>query len=108
MYLYLNGECTVETEVVTGKKGMGTPEGFYSVYSKQRNHILRGADYEAFVKYWMPINGNVGIHDASWRSKFGGEIYKKSGSHGCINTPSDAMKRIYESVEVGIPVIVFY
>lgn len=110
MYLYTDGICTVETEIVTGctQKGRGTPVGIYSVYSKQRNRTLKGVDYSAFVKYWMPINGNVGIHDADWRDRFGGEIYVKSGSHGCINTPPKAMKTIYETVEAGIPVIVFY
>ncbi len=110
MYLYIDGTCTVETDIVTGctKKGRGTPEGVYSVYAKQRNRTLRGADYSAFVKYWMPINGNVGIHDADWRDRFGGEIYVRSGSHGCINTPPDKMKTIYEAVEVGTPVILFY
>ncbi len=110
MYLYLKGECLVETAIVTGctAKHMGTPEGIYSVYSMQRNRTLKGADYEAKVTYWMPVNGNIGIHDAGWRKSFGGEIYKKSGSHGCINTPYEAMKQIYENVEVGIPVVVFH
>ncbi len=109
MYLYLDGECLVETDIVTGctAKGMATPEGIYSVYSMQRNRTLRGPGYASKVKYWMPVNGNIGIHDANWRKSFGGEIYKKSGSHGCINTPYEAMKQIYESVEIGIPVIMF-
>ena len=110
MYLYLDGECLVDTDVVTGciGKRMGTPEGIYSVYSMQRNRTLRGTGYASFVRYWMPVNGNIGIHDASWRNSFGGEIYKKNGSHGCINTPYEAMKKIFENVEVGIPVVMFY
>lgn len=110
MYLYVEGECQVETDVVTGNtsKKWGTPEGIYSVYAKQKNRILRGTGYASFVNYWMPVNGNIGIHDASWRSTFGGEIYKKSGSHGCINTPYQKMKEIYDTVEIGIPVIMFY
>ena len=100
----------METDVVTGNtsKKWGTPEGIYSVYAKQKNRILRGTGYASFVNYWMPVNGNIGIHDASWRSTFGGEIYKKSGSHGCINTPYQKMKEIYDTVEIGIPVIMFY
>ncbi|MDE5590106.1 MAG: L,D-transpeptidase, partial [Acetatifactor sp.] len=31
-----------------------------------------------------------------------------NGSHGCINTPYDAMARIYEMVEVGTPVVMYY
>ena len=110
MYLYLDGECLVDTDVVTGCTGkrMGTPEGIYSVYSMQRNRTLRGPGYASFVKYWMPVNGNIGIHDAGWRKRFGGEIYQKNGSHGCINTPYEAMKEIYENVEIGTPVVIFY
>lgn len=110
MYYYAEGELTLETDVVTGNTGrrMGTPQGINFVYAKERNRTLRGADYASFVKYWMPVKGNVGIHDASWRSKFGGQIYKTNGSHGCINTPSDIMAELYELAEVGTPVIMFY
>ena len=110
MYYYADGELTLETDVVTGNTGrrMGTPQGINFVYAKERNRTLRGADYASFVKYWMPVKGNVGIHDASWRTKFGGQIYKTNGSHGCINTPSDIMSQLYELAEVGTPVIMFY
>lgn len=110
MYFYFEGELVLDTDVVTGdvSKRRGTPEGIYYVYSKQRNRILRGADYASFVKYWMPVVGGVGIHDASWRKKFGEEIYKKDGSHGCINTPSEKASQLYEMVKVGMPVIMFY
>ncbi len=110
MYYYADGELALETDIVTGNTGrrMGTPQGINFVYAKQRNRTLRGADYESFVKYWVPVKGNIGIHDASWRSKFGGEIYKTNGSHGCINTPTNMMSQLYEMVEIGTPVIMFY
>lgn len=110
MYAYVDGYCEVETDIVTGSmnRGWDTPEGVNYIYAKQKNRILRGADYESFVSYWMPVNGGIGIHDATWRNRFGGEIYKKNGSHGCINTPKADMKKIYELYEVGTPVIMFY
>ena len=57
----------------------------------------------------MPINWKgVGIHDATWRNgKFGGEIYKTSGSYGCINTPLEKVKQIYDNVEINTPVIIY-
>ena len=56
----------------------------------------------------MPISWDgIGIHDASWRTSFGGSIYKSKGSHGCINTPFEAVKTIYENSYTGIPVIVY-
>ena len=64
--------------------------------------------YEQPVTYWMPFNGNVGIHDAdTWRSEYGGEIYKTSGSHGCVNTPTANAEKIFNTVEIGTPVIVY-
>lgn len=110
MYYYVEGELALDTDVVTGNTGrkMGTPEGINYVYNKQRNRVLRGADYATPVKYWMPVKGAVGIHDASWRKTFGGEIYQTNGSHGCINTPSDVMAELYDMVEIGTPVVMFY
>lgn len=110
MYYYVDGELKLETDVVTGNtsRRRGTPEGINYVHKKQRDRILRGTDYATPVKYWMPVKGAVGIHDADWRRKFGGEIYKKNGSHGCINTPPEIMAELYDMVEVGTPVIMFY
>ena len=110
MYYYEDGELMLDTDIVTGNTGrrMGTPEGINFVYNKQRNRVLRGADYATKVKYWMPVRGSVGIHDAGWRKEFGGEIYQRNGSHGCINTPPEMMAELYEMVEIGTPVIMFY
>jgi lipoprotein-anchoring transpeptidase ErfK/SrfK len=56
----------------------------------------------------MPFNGGIGIHDATWRRKFGGDIYKRDGSHGCINCPLSLAKTIYENIDVGTPIICYY
>ncbi len=110
MYYYEDGELVLETDIVTGNTGrrMGTPQGVNFVYNKQRNRVLRGQGYASPVKYWVPVKGAIGIHDASWRSEFGGEIYKTNGSHGCINTPTEIMSQLYDSVEIGTPVVMFY
>jgi lipoprotein-anchoring transpeptidase ErfK/SrfK len=50
----------------------------------------------------------VGIHDASWRSTFGGTIYKTNGSHGCINAPRSIVTKIYDEIEAGTPVVAYY
>ena len=110
LYYYVEGELFIETPIVTGNmmRNMGTPAAVCYVYNKQRNRTLRGPNYASFVNYWVPVKGNIGIHDASWRKEYGGEIYKTKGSHGCINTPKEAMSQIYEKIEVGTPVILFY
>lgn len=110
MYYYRNNVMELSTPVVTGNtsKGNGTPQRVCYVYFKQRNRTLIGEDYQTPVSYWMAVYGNIGIHDASWRSNFGGVIYKTNGSHGCINTPTKAVSQLYEMVEEGTPVIMFY
>ena len=110
LYYYVNGEQVLATPVVTGdiRRERYTPEGVFYLYGKQRNRTLKGADYEAFVRYWMPIYRAIGMHDASWRGKFGGQIYQTNGSHGCINMPTAAAKTMFERIEVGTPVVVFY
>ena len=110
LYYYEEGELLLETNVVTGSISGGhkTPSGVNFVYAMQRNRILRGPDYESFVKYWAPVNRGIGIHDASWRGSFGGEIYKTNGSHGCINVPPAVMATLYDMLEIGVPVVMFY
>lgn len=110
MYYYQNGILEVETPIVTGNtsRRMGTPSGVNYVYQKQTNRILRGEGYASHVNFWMPVKGNIGIHDASWRNSYGGTIYQTNGSHGCINTPYQAMAKMYEMVEIGTPVVMFY
>lgn len=110
MYYYKNGELKLNTPIVTGnmKRNWDTPATVCYVYYKQRNRVLRGANYATPVKYWMAVHGNIGIHDASWRKEFGGDIYLTDGSHGCINTPLEEVKELYDMVEIGTPVIMFY
>lgn len=110
MYYYVDGVLTIDTPIVTGNtsRRMGTPSGVNFVYAKQKNRILRGENYASHVDFWMPVKGNIGIHDAAWRGKFGGTIYQTNGSHGCINTPRAAMEQLFDMAEVGTPVIMFY
>jgi len=110
VYLYLNGKMTFETDCVSGciSQGHKTPGGIYGITYKTTNATLRGPGYASFVYYWMPYCGGVGLHDATWRDKFGGEIYKNSGSHGCVNLPKNAAKQIYESVEKNFPVVSYW
>ncbi len=109
LFLYKDGECVLDTNFVSGNvaNGHDTPTGAFSITYKTTDAVLRGEDYETPVKYWMPFNGDVGMHDATWRSSFGGTIYKTNGSHGCINLPYSAAQSIYEVVEQGYAVLVY-
>lgn len=110
LWFYMDGKVEIETPIVTGDmmRKRATPEGVYYVYAMQKNRVLRGPGYAAHVNYWMPVKGGVGIHDALWRDAFGGDIYKKEGSHGCINLPFEAAEKLYGLVEIGVPTVMYY
>ncbi len=109
LWFYKSGKIITQGDVVTGNvsRGNATPQGTYTLNYKQKNATLRGANYNSDVKYWMPFNMNIGIHDASWRNSFGGNIYQTSGSHGCINAPEYLAKNIFENIEPGTPIICY-
>lgn len=109
LWVYKDGQLVEETDFVSGNvsRGYNTPVGIYGITYKERNTTLRGANYASKVSFWMPFNGNVGMHDASWRSSFGANIYLTNGSHGCVNLPSKKAEAIYGYVEQGEPVIVY-
>ncbi len=111
LYLFQKGTIVLETDFVSGdmtKPDCITPPGVFGLTYKTRNAVLRGANYETPVNYWMPFNGNVGMHDATWRSSFGGTIYLTSGSHGCVNLPLDMAAAIYEYMSTGFPIVCYY
>ena len=109
LWFYKNGELITQGSVVTGNpnRGRSTVLGTYMLNYKQKGATLTGPGYEAPVTYWMPFFGNIGIHDASWRYSFGGEIYKRRGSHGCINAPIYLVKTIFDNIEEGTPIICY-
>ncbi len=110
LYYYEDYDIVIDSPVVTGnlRTKCGTPVKVCYIYYKQKNRTLRGEGYSSFVYYWMAVYKNIGLHDATWRDKFGGEIYKTNGSHGCINLPKNVAKELYERAEKGTPVIMFY
>ena len=109
LWFYKDKKLITQGYIVTGdpNKGYSTKVGTYMLNYKEKGSTLTGPNYEAKVKYWMPFNGNIGIHDASWRYSFGGEIYKRNGTHGCVNSPLYLAKTIFENIEEGTPVICY-
>lgn len=103
---YEYDELVLSSNIVTGVNNK-TPIGTFKVLNKATNIILKGKDYESFVNYWIAFRGaSLGFHDASWRSSFGGTIYKTNGSHGCVNMPYNKVKQLYNMVPIGTPVYI--
>lgn len=116
LYFVKDGKCVLDSPVVSGglQRRAATPAGFYYIFYKSSPAVLRGPrradgsyEYESHVTYWMPFNKGIGLHDATWRGSFGGNIYRYNGSHGCVNMPYAKAKALYPEVEVGTPVIVY-
>ena len=119
VFFYKDGVLQMDTDCVTGNasRGNDTPDGVYVIKYKERNATLEGENYSSPVSYWMPFNGNIGLHDATWRWEFGSSLYLSSGSHGCVNLPYTFAKALYSMVQgkdedkglvAGTPVIVYH
>ena len=112
LWCYKDGVCVMDTDVVTGKP---TPErmtftGCFAIDGKKKDATLGRLDVQGYaspVSWWLPFNGGEGLHDAPWRSNFGGDIYKSNGSHGCVNIPKEKMETIFNALEIGNAVIVY-
>ncbi len=118
MYYYQNGSIIFDSDIVSGDiryDDRATPPGIFTLYYKKSPDVLRGEkkpdgtyEYETQVTYWMPFNGGIGFHDATWQAYFGGDRYTYAGSHGCINMPLDAAATLYSIIDTNVPIVCFY
>lgn len=117
VYVYQGGSQIFSCSCVSGTNSVPsrrTVTGVFSIYDKERNRTLKGQagpdgtpSYTSFVNFWMPFYEGYGLHDAPWRSSFGGQIYQSSGSHGCVNLSYSSAQTIWDNCSVGTPVVVF-
>jgi hypothetical protein len=114
MWYYRDYELYLESDVVSGDvtKDRGTQTGCFPLAYKESPSVLTGGqgdgEYETKVQYWMPFYEGQGLHDADWRYYFGGSIYRGNGSHGCVNLPVWAAAELYNAVETGTAIVIYY
>ena len=110
MWFYKDGKVIVESDCVTGRmnNGCATPQKLCYIYYMQKSRVLRGPGYASYVNYWMAAFRGIGLHDATWRKEFGGNLYKTGGSHGCVNLPKSVAGEVYKEAELGMPVLLYY
>lgn len=115
MYVYEDNELILSTLITSGRNHFETIRGTFHIYTKQRFKLMKSPFpdevYELWVDYWLGFSGAYGIHDTCnskncWRTKFGVASYTSAGSHGCINTPYNAVKFIYNWAKIGTTVYV--
>lgn len=110
MWMFVNGEQKLCTPVITGREDgeHTTSEGVYRLKSKTMYRTVTEKGESKDVKYWMSINGEIGICDAEWKNLFGGEIYKTEGSDGSIYVLEDAAKTIYDNSYENMPIVCYH
>ncbi len=111
VWFYKDYQLMAESDVVTGCLAKGTPTqtGIYPIAYKESPATLIPSNETngTAVQYWMPFYDGQGLHDASWRSAFGGQIYQMNGSHGCVNMPRYAAEIIFNNADTGTPVVLY-
>jgi lipoprotein-anchoring transpeptidase ErfK/SrfK len=120
---YEHGQQVFSTYVTTGRPGLETDPGSFKVYWKVSPWTMH-SPWPKGSAYWYPdskvqmvmwFNGGDGIHDASWRSRYGpgtnGPHYdptgEDTGTHGCVNVPYSNMVWLWNWTPTGTPVTVY-
>lgn len=124
-YFYKAGQLVGISQLSTGREGLATPTGTYSITQKDLNHISsKYGDYVdssdnvvvpnvdgekdpkppgthfkgAPMPHFMRIVGGVGMH--------AGYLPGYPASHGCIRMPEFMAENFYKSVSTGTPVTI--
>jgi lipoprotein-anchoring transpeptidase ErfK/SrfK len=124
-YFYKAGQLVGISQLSTGREGMGTTTGSFSIIQKDQNHVSsQYGDYVdsadnvvvanvdvgkdpkppgthfkgAPMPYFMRIVGGTGMH--------AGYLPGYPASHGCIRMPEFMAENFFRSVSVGTPVTV--
>lgn len=109
MVLFENGKPLDSYLVSSGKRGMDTPKGEFSVENKAPRPWSK--TYGLYMPYWMAFTGDgkYGIHELpEWPSgyKEGADHLGHPVSHGCIRLGIASARRVYEWADVGTPIII--
>ena len=124
-YFYKNNMLVGISQLSTGREGLNTPVGKFSVVKKDINHassrygdyvddagnvVMPNVDIEkdrkppgthykgASMPYYMQIAPGFGLH--------AGYLPGYPASHGCIRMPEFMAKEFFKSVSVGTPVTI--
>jgi lipoprotein-anchoring transpeptidase ErfK/SrfK len=124
-YFYKGGMLVGVSQLSTGREGLNTPIGRFSISQKDKDHvstkygdyvdnsgnvIMPNVDVEkdkkppgthfkgAPMPYFMRIVGGVGMH--------AGYLPGYPASHGCIRMPEFMAENFFKSVSTGTPVTI--
>jgi hypothetical protein len=123
LWAYDGSSVFLTSLVTTGNKALPTPTGEFQILGKFHPFTFR-SPWPKSSPFWYPPSltqwsmlfkvGGYFIHDAPWRSVFGpgsnsqlgtpGNNY--TGTHGCINVPTDVAQKLFGWAPDGTAVIV--
>lgn len=86
--------------------GMKTTTGLFAIYSKDRTWHSRQFD-STLMLYWMPFSYGIGFHALAGRSYYR-YLGVRPSSHGCVRISREDGYNMFESLDVGSPVLVHY
>lgn len=111
MSIFEDGEVLDTYMVSSGKRGMETPQGSFTIANKTPRAWSK--KYGLFMPYWMAIvrSGDFGIHELpEWPGgyKEGQNHLGTPVSHGCVRLGVGPAQRVYNFADVGTPVIIYH
>lgn len=105
VYVYKDGKLAHEAICVTGLPSdpeRKTRTGCWYIKEKKESYVLKGADYSTPTKFWIRImwtgTGYHYMNRRDWGS-WDKDLYKRRGSHGCINLQYDDAKALFELID---------
>lgn len=109
MVIFEEGSAIDAFLVSSGKRGMDTPEGTFSIHNKTPRAWSK--TYGLYMPYWMAIvpGGKFGIHELpEWPGgyKEGANHLGTRVSHGCVRLGVGNAQRVYNWADIGTPVVI--
>ncbi len=123
---YQNGRPVFSTAVTTGRPGLGTPAGTYSIFAKFSPTTFYSPFPRGSANWYPPTHinyalewkaGGYFLHDSWWHTVYGpgttgwhrDPVYGwQLGSHGCISMPLGAAAWLYRWAPIGTVVRIVY
>ncbi|MGH7640052.1 MAG: L,D-transpeptidase [Candidatus Dormibacteria bacterium] len=119
MVFYQAGCAVRATAVTSGRPGMSTPTGTFSVFLKRSPLWFYSGDAPGTPGYYVPFQAQYGmeflgggyyIHNAPWETpeEFGpgSQDDLAAASHGCVHTPLATLAWAYGWTPLGTPVVI--
>ncbi|MBT4723084.1 L,D-transpeptidase family protein [Candidatus Falkowbacteria bacterium] len=104
---YQNGRLVSAHQISSGRKGMETPQGEFSIF--QKNPRAYSASYGLYMPFWMSFKPSYGLHELpEWPNgyKEGEDHLGIPVSHGCVRLGVGAAESVYNWAPIGTKVLI--